>query len=86
MKTLKRAAAAVLVLGLISTAASAASAPPLDNILPIIERQVPGTMLDVRETPSQSSKRELRYQIKWLTADGRVVWLNVDARTGHVSP
>jgi hypothetical protein len=85
MKTLVRLVA-VLVLGLVSTTASAASAPALDGVLPIVKRQVPGSMLDAREPSSVSSKRELRYQIKWLTEDGRVVWLNVDARTGRVSP
>jgi uncharacterized membrane protein YkoI len=84
MRTLKSTAAALL-LALVSMAASAAPAPALDQVLPIVQRQVPGTMLDARPSPT-SSKRELRYQIKWLTEDGRVVWLDVDARTGLVSP
>jgi uncharacterized membrane protein YkoI len=85
MKTPKGITAALLA-GLVSTGASAATAQALDRVLPIVEQQVPGTMLDARETSSVSPKRELRYQIKWLTEDGRVVWLSVDARTGRVRP
>ena len=84
MKTLKRITAA-LVLGLVSTATSAAATPELDGVLPIVQLQLPGTMLDARKPQSEPSKSESYYQIKWLTEDGRVVWLTVDARTGHIS-
>ena len=74
-----------LILGLFAATASAASAPPsLENVVPIVQRQVPGTMLDARG-PLRSSEGELRYQIKWLTEDGRVIWFTVDVRTGRVS-
>ena len=82
MKSLKHGLAALL-LTLVSATAGAASTPGLDVVLPIIARQVPGTMLDAR--PSRSPQGGMRYQIKWLTADGRVVWLSVDARTGRVA-
>jgi uncharacterized membrane protein YkoI len=83
MKPLNHIAA--LVLGLISITAPAAAAPELDSILPIVQQQLPGSMLDAREPQPAPSKSESYYQIKWLTKDGRVVWLTVDARTGRIS-
>jgi len=50
----------------------------LDSILGNIRRQHPGQLSDV-EGP-----RNGRYIIKWLTPDGRVLWLETDARTGQV--
>jgi hypothetical protein len=50
----------------------------LDSILGNIRRDHPGQLSDV-EGP-----RNGRYIIKWLTPDGRVLWLETDARTGQV--
>lgn len=82
MKTLKSSLAALL-LGLVCVTAASASASSLADVLPIVAQQVPGKMLDAIP-PSRSPQGELRYQIKWLTEDGRVVWLSIDARTGRV--
>jgi hypothetical protein len=68
-----------------STSTSAETAPALDAVLPVVHQQIPGMMLDAREPSPASPKSASRYQIKWLTADGRVVWLTVDARTGRIS-
>jgi len=51
---------------------------PLNNILGNIRQQYPGQLSDV-EGP-----RNGRYLIKWLTPDGQVLELDVDARTGRV--
>ena len=82
MKTLKRNLAA-LILGLLSVTASHAWAASLADILPTVEQQVPGKMLDAVPA-SRSPSGALRYQIKWLTQDGRVLWLSIDVRTGRV--
>lgn len=74
--------AAVILLSF-GSIASAAPARPLETVLPLVARQVPGTMLDALP-PGRTQQDGLHYQIKWLTSDGRVVWLNVDARTGRV--
>lgn len=83
MKPLKRRFAALL-LGVLSLRASPASAASLGDVLPFVAQQVPGKMLDA-VPPSRSPQGPLRYQIKWLTEDGRVVWLSVDVRTGRVA-
>lgn len=51
---------------------------PLNSILGNIRREYPGQLSDV-EGP-----RNGRYLIKWLTPDGQVLELDVDARTGRV--
>ena len=50
----------------------------LDSILSNIRRQHPGQLSDV-QGPNNG-----RYLIKWLTPDGRVLWLETDARTGQI--
>jgi uncharacterized membrane protein YkoI len=75
-----------LVIGLLSPSApSWAGTPSLDRILPAVARQIPGTMLDARG-PSPSPDGTLRYEIKWMTPDGRVFWLSADANTGKIAP
>ncbi len=56
--------------------------PPLDRFLPDIRRRQPGRLLDVE--PGWGARGEPRNRIKWLTPDGRVLWLEQDARTGEI--
>jgi len=51
----------------------------LDSILDSIRRSRPGQLSDV-QGPFGGN-----YRIKWLTPDGRVLWLDTDARTGRVT-
>ena len=55
----------------------------LDQILNGIRRQRPGSLADV-QGPNPSVAGEPRYRLKWVTPDGRVLWLDTDARTGRV--
>jgi len=55
----------------------------LDEILNGIRRERPGSLADV-EGPSVGPYGEPHYRLKWLTPDGRVLWLDTDARTGRV--
>ncbi len=55
----------------------------LDQILNGIRRQRPGNLADV-QGPIPSPAGEPRYRLKWVTPDGRVLWLDTDARTGRV--
>ena len=56
---------------------------PLPEILNGIRRERPGSLADV-EGPSIGPYGEPHYRLKWLTPDGRVLWLDTDARTGRV--
>jgi hypothetical protein len=56
---------------------------PLDQILSGIRRERPGSLADV-EGPNAGPTGEPRYRLKWVTPDGRVEWLDADARTGRV--
>jgi hypothetical protein len=58
-------------------------AVPLDRILPHIRSAHPGSFSDV-DGPFADPAGRLHYRIKWLTPDGRVIWLDADARTGRV--
>lgn len=55
----------------------------LDRILPGIRSAHPGRFYDA-EGPYPDAAGGLHYRIKWLTPDGRVIWLDTDARTGRV--
>lgn len=55
----------------------------LDQILNGIRRQRPGNLADV-QGPNPSPEGGARYRLKWVTPDGRVLWLDTDARTGRV--
>src|SRR5262245_853054 len=55
----------------------------LDEILNGIRRERPGRLADV-EGPNVDASGEPHYRLKWLTPDGRVLWLDTDARTGRV--
>jgi hypothetical protein len=56
---------------------------PLDRLLPEIRRSHPGKFYDA-EGPSRGPDGQLHYHLKWMTPDGRLVWLDTDARTGRV--
>ena len=55
----------------------------LDEILNGIRRERPGSLADV-QGPNAGAQGEPHYRLKWLTPDGRVLWLDTDARTGRV--
>ena len=61
--------------------AGAQPAQPLDRLLPQIRRDHPGQFLDAEGFNSGGNPH---YHLKWLTPDGRVLWLDTDARTGRV--
>ena len=60
-----------------------AGAQPLDRILPEIRRTHPGQFFDA-DGPSAGPDGSLHYHLKWMTPDGRIEWLDTDARTGRV--
>lgn len=71
---------------LASFAAPAAAQPPpgaqpLDRLLPQIRRAYPGQFLDAEGVTAGGSPH---YHLKWLTPDGRVMYLDADARTGRI--
>jgi|SRR5215469_1551608 len=78
------------LLALMSPAAAQWRYPPyrnvqrLDQILPGIRMAHPGRFYDA-EGPFPDSVGNMHYRIKWLTPEGRVIWLDADARTGRVS-
>ena len=55
----------------------------LDQILPEIRRSHPGQFYDA-DGPTDAPDGSSHYHLKWLTPDGRVEWLDTDARTGRV--
>ncbi len=57
--------------------------PSLDRVLPEISRSVPGTFYDA-EGPFLTPDGQASYRIKWMTPDGRIIWLSVNAHTGQV--
>lgn len=60
-----------------------AGAQPLDRILPEIRRTHPGQFFDA-DGPSIGPDGSPHYHLKWMTPDGRIEWLDTDARTGRV--
>ena len=56
---------------------------PLDSILPGIRRSHPGQFYDA-DGPTQGADGSEHYHLKWMTPDGRIEWLDTDARTGRV--
>ncbi len=56
---------------------------PLDQILNGVRRERPGSLADV-EGPNYGPSGDARYRLKWVSPDGRVQWLDTDARTGRV--
>jgi hypothetical protein len=56
---------------------------PLDRILPNVRAGHPGRFYDA-EGPFPDGYGGYHYRIKWLTPEGRVIWLDADARSGRV--
>lgn len=56
---------------------------PLDRILPDVRRAYPGEFYDA-DGPTPGPDGEEHYHLKWMTPDGRIMWLDTDARTGRV--
>lgn len=57
--------------------------PSLDRILPGIRERHPGKFYDA-QGPYRGPDGRMRYRLKWMRPDGRVVWFDADARTGRV--
>jgi hypothetical protein len=57
--------------------------PSLDRILPQIRERHPGKFYDA-EGPWRGPDGQMRYRLKWMTPEGRIVWFDADARTGRV--
>jgi hypothetical protein len=55
----------------------------LDRILPGVASRYPGTFYDA-EGPLPDASGALHYRLKWMTPEGRIIWLDTDARTGRV--
>ena len=76
-------------LGLLATGPVAAQPPrdpgvlPLDRILPGIRRSHPGEFYDA-DGPTPGPDGQEHYHLKWMSPDGRIEWLDTDARTGRV--
>ncbi len=56
---------------------------PLDRILPEVRRSNPGEFYDA-DGPTQGPGGSEHYHLKWMRPDGRIEWLDTDARTGRV--
>ena len=56
---------------------------PLDRILPEVRRSHPGRFYDA-EGPFSGPDGQMHYRLKWMTPEGRVLWFDANARTGHV--
>mgnify|MGYP003341110639 CR=1 FL=1 len=55
----------------------------LDQIVSGVRRQRPGNLADV-EGPNFGPQGDAHYRLKWVSPDGRVQWLDTDARTGRI--
>lgn len=77
---------AMLAVGVEPAMAQPRRAPdvqPLDQVLPQIRRHHPGTFYDA-DGPFTDEGGNPHYRLKWMTPEGRVIWLDTDARTGRV--
>src|SRR5271170_5635896 len=63
--------------------AAAQKVQPLDRLLPEIRRTHPGQFYDA-DGPHPGAGGSQHYHLKWMTPDGRIVWYDMDARTGRV--
>ncbi|HWA92833.1 MAG TPA: hypothetical protein VG889_22570 [Rhizomicrobium sp.] len=75
--------AGLVLFGAGQAAAREADNPSLDRILPGIRERHPGKFYDA-QGPYRGPDGQMRYRLKWMTPDGRVVWFDADARTGRV--
>lgn len=77
---------AALLVGFQPAAAQPRRAPgvvPLDRVLPNVRSRYPGTFYDA-DGPYMDERGSPHYRLKWMTPQGRVIWLDTDARTGRV--
>ncbi|MGN6516304.1 MAG: hypothetical protein ACTHLR_10760 [Rhizomicrobium sp.] len=79
---------AALVLGSAPALAQGRYAPPpgvqpLDRVLPQVRNHYPGTFYDA-DGPFMDERGSPHYRLKWMTPEGRIIWLDTDARTGRV--
>jgi hypothetical protein len=74
---------ALLALIFPAQAAGGSGSPPLGRLLPEIRRHAPGSLYDV-DGPYRGPDGLARYRIKWMTPEGRIIWFEVDARSGHI--
>lgn len=78
---------AVVAAGVASPASAqprrAPDVQPLDRVLPQVRRDYPGTFYDA-DGPFIDEGGNPHYRLKWMTPEGRVIWLDTDARTGRV--
>src|ERR1700748_3475868 len=64
-------------------AAFAQGVQPLDRLLPEIRRTHPGPIYDA-DGPTPGPDGSPHYHLKGMSPDGRIEWLDTDARTGRV--
>ena len=69
-------------LGGLAPQARAQNVQTLDRILPEIRRAIAGNMSDAEMITGPDG--QTRYRIKWVTPDGRIIWIEADARTGRI--
>jgi len=75
---------ALVAVGCLSTSALAGRGSSLDQILPQIREQHPGTFSDA-DGPFMGPDGRPHYRIKWVTPEGRIQWFDADAQTGRVT-
>lgn len=56
---------------------------PLTRILPIVQRRVPGDVIEI-DLDDDDDDGRIKYEVKVLTASGRVIEVELDARTGAI--
>jgi uncharacterized membrane protein YkoI len=54
---------------------------PLTRILPIVQRRVPGDVIKIK---LDDDEQRIEYEVKVLTPNGRVIEVELDARTGRI--
>src|SRR3569833_3420715 len=72
----------VSFLVLMGGTALAQQVQPLDRLLPEIRRTHPGQIYDA-DGPNAEPDGSQHYHLKWMSPDGRIEWLDTDARTGR---
>jgi len=68
---------------LLAVPAAAQPVQPLDRLLPEVRRTHPGQFYDA-DGPHPGAGGSQHYHLKWMTPEGRIVWYDMDARTGRV--
>jgi uncharacterized membrane protein YkoI len=57
---------------------------PLTRILPIVQKRVPGDVIKIKLDEDNDTGR-INYSVKVLTSAGRIIEVEVDAKTGIIS-